>query len=225
MKALIFGEQAKEIESAARSAGFELVDQDPELVIAYGGDGTFFQAEHRYPGLPKLVLKASRICKLCSKLSNEDLLRRTASGDYQTKLLPKLEARAGDQKLLALNDIIVHNADSRHAIRYHLSLDGQTISPQEIIGDGVVIATPLGSTGYYRSITDSYFELGLGIAFNNSTEQSDHLVVASDRHIAITISRGPAEVYADNQMEEIELKAGETVSIHQAAEQARILIF
>ena len=225
MKALIFGDQAKDLEIAVKQAGFELVAPDPELVIAYGGDGTFFQAEHRYPGIPKLILKSSRICKLCSKLSNEELLRRAVAGDYELKSVPKLEARAGDAKLLALNDIIVHNANSRHAIRYHLKLDEQSISPHEIIGDGVVIATPLGSTGYYRSITDSYFELGLGIAFNNSTEQSDHLVVASNRVITITISRGPALVFADNQAEEIELNIGESISIKQAKEQAQILSF
>lgn len=225
MKVLLIGEKISEIEALVKTAGLEIVDLDPELIISYGGDGTFFQAEHRYPSIPKLILKASRICKLCSKLDNEELLRRTTAGDYKLKSLPKLEARAGGEKLLALNDIIVHNANSRHAIRYHLSLDGQTISPHEIIGDGVVIATPLGSTGYYRSITDSYFELGLGIAFNNSTEQSDHLVVSSDRHITVTISRGPALVFADNQIEEIELNVGESVTIKQAPEQARILSF
>jgi NAD kinase len=152
-------------------------------------------------------------------------LARTIASDYQLKNVPKLEARVGTKQLLALNDIIIHNANSRHAIRYHLSLDGQALSPNEIIGDGVVIATPLGSTGYYRSITDSYFELGLGIAFNNSTEQSDHLVVTPDRRISVTISRGPAEVYADNQTEEIKLTTGETVIISQAEVSAKILSF
>jgi len=81
---------------------------------------------------------------------------------------------------------------------------------KEFIGDGLVVATPFGSTGYYRSITDSYFELGIGIAFNNSTEQADSLVVKEQRQIKVLITRGPALLYADNQTKIINLKEQES---------------
>ncbi|OJI08561.1 MAG: hypothetical protein COX02_01630 [Candidatus Vogelbacteria bacterium CG22_combo_CG10-13_8_21_14_all_37_9] len=225
MKALIFSDKINDIKALVLKAGFDLVEKDPDIIISYGGDGTFFQSEYHYPEIPKLILKSSRICKLCFQLSNEELLTRVMKGDYKIKTIPKLEAQVGTKTLLALNDIIVHNANPRHAIRYQLSLDGQAISPNEIIGDGVIIATPLGSTGYYRSITDSYFELGLGIAFNNSTEQADHLVVAENRQIAITIFRGPVTVFADNQEKTIELAEGEIIKIQQVAKVAKLITF
>ena len=92
-----------------------------------------------------------------------------------------------------------------------------------MIGDGVVVATPFGSTGYYRSITDSYFETGIGLAFNNSTEQADHVVLSEQRNIEITITRGPAQVYSDNQDEVVTIIEGEKVSIQKSKSLARIV--
>jgi len=115
----------------------------------------------------------------------------------------------GADHLVALNEIVIHNKNPQHGIRYRVFLD-KTDLGKEFIGDGLVVATPFGSTGYYRSITDSYFELGIGIAFNNSTEQADSLVVKEQRQIKVLITRGPALLYADNQTKIINLKEQES---------------
>jgi len=203
--------------------GFELVETDPDFVISYGGDGTLMKSEHKFPGIPKIILCNSRICKKCPPLSNEEILKRVKDGQYSIEELWKLEAGAKDKKLIGMNDIIVHNKDIRHAIRYHLWINDKEIG-KEIIGDGVVIATPFGSTAYYKSITDSFFEVGIGIAFNNSTEQSDHIVVKEDSKIKIKIIRGPALVYADNQEEFIELYEDDEVVIKKSNQVAKIVI-
>jgi NAD+ kinase len=134
----------------------------------------------------------------------------------------KLDVHANGRSLTAMNDIIVHNADPRHGIRYHLYVDGKPVGG-EIIGDGIVAATPLGSTGYYRSITDSFFTVGIGIAFNNSTEQSDHMVSADTSIMKLMVVRGPAVVYADNQPATIELSENDEVVIARSAATARLI--
>ena len=222
MKALIFGKETEGIGELLGKLGFEIVASNPDVVVSYGGDGTLMHAEFEYPGIPKLVLKGSRICKLCADLPNDEILTRVKSGRYKIEELTKLESSAKGKKLRGLNDIVVHNGDPRHAIRYDILINGRQVGG-EIIGDGVVIATPLGSTGYYRSITDSFFEVGIGVAFNNSTEQSDHLVLSENSEIRIKIARGPALVYADNQLESIELKEGNEVIVRKSKEIARIL--
>lgn len=223
MKVRLFGKNRDVAISMLKHAGFEVVDRDAEFVVSYGGDGTLMMAEHAYPGVPKILLKDSMICKKCSPLSNEQVLQQIAAEKFFTEQLMMLEVVVRDKTLCALNDIILHNKDPRHAIRYSIAVNGRPLG-KEVIGDGVIVATPFGSTAYYRSITDSYFELGIGLAFNNSTEQSDHVVLKDDSVITITISRGDAIVYADNQKEEITVSAGDQLTIRKSGKSTYIVV-
>lgn len=222
-KVFIFGEKKEEIAPLVTAAGFSIVENAPDLIMSYGGDGTFMRAEAAFPGVPKLILKGSRICNFCMPFSNDELLRRIAGSAFTKKTLMKLDVTVGAKTLTAVNDVVVHNADPRHAIRYRLSVEGKAIGG-EIIGDGIVVATPLGATGYYRSITDSVFEVGIGIAFNNSMEQSDHLIVREESAIEAAILRGPAMVYVDNQAMSLAMEDGDRVSITRSSQCAVLLV-
>ena len=222
MKVIVVGQNADVIIPAVKKAGFTIVEKKPDFIVSYGGDGTLMIAEHLYPGIPKIILKGSLICKLCPPFSNEEILKRTRAGKYEIEKAWKLEARANGTTLTGLNDIVVHNTDMRHAMRYTVFVDEVQMG-HGIIGDGVVLATPFGSSGYYRSITDSIFETGIGLAFNNSTEQADHIVLKENRTVAIHITRGPAVVYADNQEESLSLNAGERVVIRKSTQFAKIV--
>lgn len=223
-RVLIFGYEADSIIPLVHSSGFEVNTNDPDFIISYGGDGTLIASESHYPGIPKIILRNSAICKKCSNLSNEEVLLKVRDGRYLIDESIKLEAFVGDKKLTAINEIIVHNNNPRKAIRYTVHVDNKQIG-DEIIGDGIVVATPsFGSTGYYRSITDSFFEVGIGLAFNNSIEQSDHMVLRNNRIIKLNLVRGPADVYADNQESSIELPEGESVTIKKSEDTAKIVV-
>src|SRR3989344_6875774 len=221
-KVIIYGNDKDKILDLVSKYGFSVVDKSPEFVVSFGGDGTVMHSEAQYPGIPKIILKNSRVCKLCSPLENDEVLKRIKSGKYKIEDYWKLIGRANGKELLAMNDITVHNGDPRHAIRYKFAINGKFIG-HEVIGDGVVISTPFGSTGYYRSITDSFFEVGIGLAFNNSTEQSDHMVIRDNKEIILTVTRGPAVVYADNQENNIILQVGDTITIKKSKEVTRIV--
>ncbi len=223
MKAILFGAHSHEATELVKKAGFSLVEKNPDIIICYGGDGTILRAEHEYPGVPKVALRDSRVCKLCSPLTNAEVLKRVKAGKYKKEKVWKLECRAKGKTLYGVNDIVIHNKDPRHAMRYALHIDDVRVGGEEIIGDGVVFATPLGSTGYYRSIADSFFEVGIGLAFNNSTEQADHMVLGEDREIRIRVIRGPATVYADNQVDAVELEEGEEARIVKSKKIATIV--
>jgi NAD+ kinase len=222
MKALLFGKNREEVLDMAKHCGFEVVEENPEFIISYGGDGTVMRSEAEFPGVPKIILRDSHVCKLCSPLENREVLELVAKGQYRLDTYWKIEAAANGKTLLAINDVIVHNGDPRHAIRYHLFIDGRKVK-HEVIGDGVVAATPFGSSGYYRSITDSFFEVGLGLAFNNSTEPSDHMVLGENSVIELEVTRGPAVVFADNQEAMIELATGDQVTIKKSGQTAKIV--
>jgi NAD kinase len=223
MKVLVFkSSRAEPLTDELVRLGFDVVSHHPDIVISHGGDGTLMRAEQTYPEVPKLPLRASAVCKLCSTLPNEVVLEKIKKDQYTVDEFSKLSVTSGEQTHIGLNDVVVHNKDPRHAIRYDVSVNDKDIL-KGVIGDGVVVATPLGSTGYYRSITDSYFEVGIGLAFNNSTEQSDHIILKENSVIKITIARGPAIVYVDNQKESIELDEGESVEIKKSNQTARII--
>ena len=223
MKVLVFNTLKNSgVEEVLKEHGFEIVSYNPDVVVSYGGDGTLMRAEHMYPGIPKLPLRASAVCKLCSPISNEEVLKKIEKKKYSIEEFWKLNVVARGETYVGVNDVIVHNKDPRHAIRYDVSVNNKKIL-EGVIGDGVVVATPFGSTGYYRSITDSYFEVGMGLAFNNSTEQSDHIVLKESSMIRITIARGPAIVYVDNRKESIELDEGEFAEIKKSDQVAKII--
>lgn len=225
MKAILFGKESADIKDLAIKKGIEIVAENPDFIISYGGDGTLIMSEALFPSIPKIILRNSTVCKLCSSLENETILDNLISKKYSIKEIEKLDVSVGNEKMLAINDIIIHNKNPRHAIRYKVEIDGKQIPPREIIGDGLIIATPFGSSGYYRSITDGIFNVGIGIAFNNSTEQSDHMVIRADSIIKITITRGPALIFADNQEKEIEAKTGDEIVIRKSENSAKIVNF
>ena len=237
MKLLIYGHQTQDIAEQAEKVGFEIVHDiyqvkkhfddvgNPTvIVVSYGGDGTFMKAEEKYPGIPKLAIRRSRVCKLCSNLPTEEIFRKLFVGEYIIKDELKIEAAFEGMRLVGLNEIIVHNVDPRKAIRYEIFVNGKKVG-HEIIGDGVIVSTPHGSTGYYRSITDSFFEVGIGVAFNNSTEQSDHMVLKDSSEIVVKIIRGKAVIYADNSDKEILLDDGHEIVIRKHINSAKIVKF
>lgn len=207
----------------AEQHGLTVAGSNPDAVLCYGGDGTFLHAEREYPGVPKLLVRKSDICKSCHTDSVEDALQALQDGTYETLTHTTLEARAGTEVLRGANDIILRNANLHHAIRFSLAIGGQVIHGR-VIGDGLVVATPFGSSAYYRSITGDTFEAGFGIAFNNTTGDEEHLLVDEDAEITVTILRGPADLAADNERLERSLNDGDTITISRSHTSARILV-
>ena len=224
MRALLAGKNAEKIRHLAEETGFHIVQSaEADLCICYGGDGTLLGAEREFPGLPKLPIRKRR------EMAGQELeayylriLDRVKSGQAVPTHLPKLEAVHNGERLLAVNDIILHNARVTSAVRYNVAIDGVEHFG-EIVGDGLVVATPFGSSAYYRSITNSVIHVGMGLAFNNSTEPVNHLVLHEDSSITTTISRGPGLLAADNNPRELPLAEGDEVIIRMAEETATIL--
>jgi len=157
-KVILFGKNKEKIKDLVLSKGFEIVESNANFVVSFGGDGTLMNSEDAYPGIPKIVLRESEICKKCSNLSNEQVLDSVKNKKYKIEELIKVEATAKGKTLIGLNDVIVHNHDARRGIRYKVLVNDNDLG-KEIIGDGIVMATPFGSTAYYRSITDGSSKL------------------------------------------------------------------
>jgi len=221
----IIGKDLEKIEGMKEileSHGFEYVEENPDVVITYGGDGMFLIAERMFPGVPKIPLKDSEVGNKCCDLDLGEVLERYSSGAFEIEEIRKLKAvhrgRFEVRELLGTNDIVIRNSLPTEAVRFNVGEIG------EFIGDGVVVSTAYGSSGYFSSITGKEFEEGVGLAFNNVTESHEPLILSGEEKIEIKIIRGPAVLVADNNRDYINLENGDKVMIEQIDEVARRIV-
>ncbi|MBI2411020.1 MAG: NAD(+)/NADH kinase [Candidatus Kerfeldbacteria bacterium] len=226
MKIHIVGSRAAELQTYIRTQEFDFVfdTDEPEVVIAYGGDGTLLSAERLFPGIPKVMIRASRVCTECVEKAKKIMLSLLARRAYQLVEQMKLSAQIHHEKIVALNDIVVGHVRVNGTLRFRFAVDNAPYE-EEVFGDGVVVSTPLGSTGYYQTITRNYFSAGMGIAFNNPITAMNHLVVSPQSTIVVEITRGQGLVAADNDERELAVAAGDRITISAAEERARFVEF
>lgn len=219
MKVLLRGNNPEEVIPAAEKAGLKIVEKDPEIIVAYGGDGALLGAEREFPGIPKLPIR-DKTAPLCPAHSSYDkLCDLLLKGRLAKSEIIKIAGVCKGTRLVGINDVFIHNSNPVSAIRYRVWIDDEPYG-HEVVGDGVGVATAHGSTAYYRSITHSVFRTGIGLAFSNSTEVTNHLVLPEDAVVKIRIVRGPAVLVADNNPLVIELKEGDDAVISKIQEKA-----
>jgi NAD+ kinase len=212
MRVLLYSRDKEEILPLLERHGLDLVSENPDIVVTYGGDGTLLGAERDWPSVPKVPIRRSGSWIKCDRHREDTILETLKNGKLQRRRLLKLEGIAKGRTIVGLNDITLHHARVSTAVRYRVLINGEPYSG-EIIGDGLVVATPFGSRAYYRSITHSIFDVGIGLAFNNSTELVNHLVLSEESRVEIEITRGPALLVADNSPDPIELERRDRAAV------------
>ncbi|MDX2175724.1 MAG: hypothetical protein SF028_04570 [Candidatus Sumerlaeia bacterium] len=222
-RVFLVGRETGSLVEEFAAAGIAVADapQDADAIVCHGGDGTLIGAERDHPGVPKVPVRPDARYIKCARHQNAALFGRLARGEQSVTRLPLLEARVGERRLIAVNDVVLHNAKVTSAVRYRVWIDGAPYS-DVIVGDGLVASTPFGSTAYYRSITNSVIRVGLGLAFNNSTEAVNHLVLNEDALVEVEIERGPAVLVDDNNLEPVPLGEGDRIAIRFSGGHATI---
>lgn len=223
MKVRLAGRHLEEVATLLRAKGVGLVEEGPcDALVTHGGDGALLGAEREFPGVPKFPIRDAATAPLCPRHGIEWQIGQLLSGGLKKSLLPKLEGMANGSRLVGINDIFIHSRNNVSALRYKVWIDGELYA-EEIVGDGAGVSTVHGSTAYYRSITHSVFRVGIGLAFSNSTELVNHLVLPESSAIRIQILRGPAELVADNSPENIPMKEGDSVTVKMTGETATVI--
>ncbi len=216
MKVQIVGKNTKDLEKKVKKLGFELVEKNPEVIISYGGDGTLLSAEREYQGVPKLPIRNKTVCKKCSEHEDEIVLKKLLDGTLELKEYRKLETNIEGKPLLSLNDFVIRSSDPTHTIRFKVNKGSL------FIGDGIVISTPFGSTGYFKSITQQTFSNGFGVAFNNTTEKQDPLFLKDEDSIKFSLIRGKATLSFDNSPDIFVIDEGSEVLFKLSDQIAKI---
>lgn len=202
--------------------GFELTDKKPDLVVSYGGDGTLLVTERVFPGVIKLAIRKSLTSQKTIDISLVEALEKIKNKEYEIEEFIKLEASVnGEKKLICMNDLVIRNDVPTHALRFSVEIGEK--KHKHLIGDGVVVATPFGSTAYFSSIARRDFTRGIGVAFNNLTKPKEHLKVGEDSVISIKIERRSGVLVADNNPNFIRLEEGDLITIKKIEEKGKMV--
>ena len=123
---------------------------DCDLIVAVGGDGTALAALHAAAGSgpPVLGVACGSVGALMPVAAGRvgRALDQVAAGRWRPVAVPGLEIGWGDgQRAVAVNDLVVIR-DGPWQVMVSISVDGVLYA--RVAGDGLIVATPLGSTAY-----------------------------------------------------------------------------
>ena len=147
------------VRKLAEQAGVELVEDtgdgvpDTDIALVLGGDGTMLRTLDRFlgTGIPVAGVNFGAVGFLTSipRAHLEDGLKRLFRGEYELLDLPTLEAAAGDTRARAVNDVVAASSTLGRMVELAWSVGGEDLG--ELPCDGVICATPSGSTAYNLS--------------------------------------------------------------------------
>jgi NAD+ kinase len=232
LKTVLYGREARQLaESLKVHSNLHPTDTTPDVVICYGGDGTLLGAELEFPGVPKVPIRNSHRGHRCIAHPPSEVLARLAAGTLIPHEYLKLEAKVyrkgqaqEDIALAALNEFNVHMGRINSAVRFKLWIDDIPYEDGlEILGDGIVISTPFGSTAYFNQITRGIFTRGIGIAFKYTGEHINHMVLGENTRLRIAITRGPATLAHDSAPDYFPIEKGDVLTVRKHPQSAVIL--
>lgn len=217
MRVYLYGKSTSNNRDLVDKLGFTIVNTNPDLIISYGGDGTLLSSEREFPGIPKLPIRNSQFCKKCINHQDEEVLKKLLEGKLQLKEYKKIETEILYKPFFALNDFVIRNTEPIHTIRFKIDLGGPLY-----IGDGIVVSTPFGSTGYFKTVTQQTFDKGFGLAFNNTTEKLKPLYFNENEETRFKLVRGKATLSFDNSPDILTIDEGSELKFKLSDQTAKI---
>lgn len=145
---------APEAQLAAKRLARFYGEHDPDnadIVVALGGDGFMLQTLHRFLGTEKPIYGMNRgsVGFLMNEFREDDLVERIAQAERSVVHPLNMRCRDADGRISearALNEVSLLR-QSFQAAKLEIAIDGQVRLP-ELVADGVLVATPTGSTAY-----------------------------------------------------------------------------
>ena len=135
----------------------DLLDQRIDIIITAGGDGTMLKAAafSGETGIPLLGYNLGRMGFLAvvEKDAIPMMIAALTEGQYQLEERTTLEVTSDPvifpEGAFALNDFTILKRDNSSMIKIHATINGEFLNTYW--ADGIILATPTGSTGYSLS--------------------------------------------------------------------------
>lgn len=234
--AALFVSRGETVDGAAPCR--EDIPPETELVLVLGGDGTLIRAAERLveSRLPLIGVNLGTMGYLCEVeesgvFSAVDMLMADSYMVEERMMLSGFGIKGGKTVAegLALNDIVIHRTGALSMVSMIVSVNGEYL--HTFRGDGIILSTPTGSTGYNMSaggpIVDPKAELILITPINAHNLSSRSIVIGPEDEVTIEIGKRRTE--KDEQVEvsfdgdnAVRLEVGDRFMIRKAGYTARI---
>ncbi len=201
------------------------------LAIVLGGDGTFISVARQLAphNVPIIGVNLGRLGFLTDlTLSNlTESLPRLLAGEYREErrvLLSVVSSLANAQQHLAVNDVVVNRGGATSLVDLEISLNDRFA--YGFRADGVIVATPTGSTAYALSaggpIMAPFVNAFTIVPIAPHALTNRPIVVADDSVIRITVARAREALASIDGHHVIPLTEGDSVEIRRAADTVRL---
>jgi NAD+ kinase len=204
-----------------------------DLVVSFGGDGTLLRAalQANRADVPLLGVNVGRLGFLTETVPEEapDILESFLDGDIEVQerlaLWAEAEGAPWEEPQWALNEIIVEKT-ARHRLVTLAAMVGED-HVTTFSADGVIVATPTGSTAYSFSARGPIVSPRLQCLV--LTPVSPHmvfdrpLVLAPDEHVVLEVKGEEPGLLSADGRPGLELPIGSRVRIRRADRPARLL--
>jgi len=204
------------------------VEPDEEfLAVSLGGDGTFLRcaqlvAEYETPILGVNVGSLGFLTQTSSRELTR-ALDQVLAGEYLLEERLRVEARCGERRVSALNEIVLSRRDVDDFTEIVLSWNGEFISRYP--GDGLIVAAPSGSTAYALAsqgpIIFPTLECLLITPLNVHALGLRPLILPVEAELAAEM-RHPGWLIVDG-MKELELESGARVLLRRSPHPTRVV--
>ena len=219
--------QAAQRQLAARYG--ETAPEEADVIVALGGDGLMLETLHAYldRGVPIYGMNRGTVGFLMNQYREEDLPERLAKAAEVTLHPLSMAARCsnGDKvRALAINEVSLLR-ESRQAASIRVKVDG-VVQLDELICDGIMVATPAGSTAYNLSAHGPIVPIGAqllaltpisafrprrwrGALLNNTARVEFEILNSKKRPVSAT-----ADYTEVRDVERVEVREDQSVSLH-----------
>lgn len=234
--AVSFVSTGEEAEKAAPKS--EDIPDNTEGVIVIGGDGTLIRAASSLvkSKLPLIGINMGTLGYLCEleekdAFSAVDVLMENTCLIENRMMLDGYGIKAGSKVAasVALNDIVIHRTGSLSVVNLIVYVNGEYLNTFH--GDGIIISTPTGSTGYNMSaggpIVDPKAQMILITPINAHNLNSRSIVIGAEDEVTVEIGKRRSqkdetvEVSFDGD-NAVKLEVGDKFIVHRAGDTAKI---
>lgn len=216
------------------AAAFEIIGRRADLAIVLGGDGSMLSAARALApyGVPLVGVNQGRL-GFTTDIALATMRKSVAaiiSGDYAAETRFMLEGRVirqGKQiaKMVALNDVVVSKGPMGRLIELLVHVDGAFV--YDMRSDGLIAATPTGSTAYSLSsggpiLHPTVPAIAL-VPVCPHTLSNRPIAVPDRAEIVISMKRAAdAKIHMDGQAQ-ADLAEGDVVSVRRARHVVRLV--